>query len=56
MGSVVARSKEAEEFATNALNVTFNEIGEPPPPPRRAAYRQGRRGGSQYRAKRTHGS
>jgi acetyl esterase len=54
MGAVVARSKEAEDFAANALNVTFNQIGEPPQS--RAGYRPGRKGGARYNARRPHGS
>lgn len=33
LGNVVARAKEAEQFAGNALDITFKDIGEPPAPP-----------------------
>jgi acetyl esterase/lipase len=32
LGAVVARAKEAQLFAGNALDVTFDQIGAPPPP------------------------
>lgn len=54
LGNVVARAKEAEEFAGNALDITFKSIGEPPAPPA-AARRSGRR--APHRAwNRLHGS
>lgn len=37
-GAVVARAKEAEDFAASALDTTFNKIGDPPPPPRASAH------------------
>ncbi len=54
MGAVVARSREAEEFAANALNVTFKQIGALPP--YRAVYRTSRSGGARHHARRPHGS
>jgi acetyl esterase len=41
MGNVVARAKEGEAFAANALDTTFDKIGAPPAPSR-ASYRPGR--------------
>ncbi len=34
MGAVVARAAEAEAFAAQELDATFDKIGNPPPPPR----------------------
>lgn len=54
LGNVVARAKEAEEFAGNALDITFKDIGEPPAPPA-TLRRTGRR--APHRAwNRLHGS
>ena len=33
MGAVVARAKDAESFAAQQLDATFDKIGNPPPPP-----------------------
>ena len=33
MGAAVARAKEAEAFAAQGLDATFDKIGNPPPPP-----------------------
>ena len=53
-GAVVARAKEAEDFAASTLDATFNRIGEPPAP--RAARRSGRpeRAVHHHRAVRRH--
>jgi acetyl esterase len=60
MGAVVARSKEAEQFAAQQVDATFNQIGEPPPPPRYVGGRGGRRRGGhagvRHPSHRPHGS
>ena len=43
MGAAVSRAREAEAFAAEKLDATFDKIGPPPPPPR-GPYRSGVRG------------
>ncbi len=43
MGAAVSRAREAEAFAAQKLDATFDRIGNPPPPPR-GPYRNGVRG------------
>ena len=43
MGAAVSRAREAEAFAAQNLDETFDRIGNPPPPPR-GPYRNGVRG------------
>ncbi len=40
MGAAVSRAREAEAFAAEKLDATFDKIGNPPPPPR-GPYRNG---------------
>ena len=44
MGPAVERAKQAEDFAAQDLDATFDKIGPPPPPPRPVRYAPGRRG------------
>ena len=51
-GAAVSRAREAEAFAAQQLDETFDKIGNPPPPPR-GPYSNGVRGG-QRRSGRVH--
>ena len=58
-GAAVSRAREAETFAAQNLDETFDKIGNPPPPPR-GPYRNGVRGGRRRAVRgghqRVHGS
>ena len=53
-GAAVARAREAEAFAAEKLDATFDRIGDPPAPP--AAYREGVRTRGPVARHRVHGS